>query len=210
MKKKRIIAFSVILIVVAIVSGIVICIIKNDVPNDIGKNNEIPTVTTNGKLQDYIANLTDNYYIKYHGKFKNNSGDLVNAIIEYTKDGEKCAFRSTELDMHLVCDKDKLYSISHRYELIVSMNKQNLDVREYNLASDIGQVFVKSYKENVDKKEFDVEEYLFNGNTLKYYFKDSDIKLIKYNGEDIKIIRVEKQTNSEMLVKPDWYKIKQS
>ena len=55
--------------------------------------------------------------------------------------------------------------------------------------------------------EYDVEEYLFNGKSLKYYFKDSGVKLIRYNGQDIKVIRLEKNTNKEMLIKPEGYKV---
>ena len=209
MSKNKLLIFIVVIISIAIVVGAVVLVTDNDNPHvSDNTNNIIPTVTK-GKLQSYIANLTNNYYIKYHGKFRNNSGELVNAVVEYTKDGQNYGFRSTELDMNIVGDSKKIYSISHKYQLIVSMDNKKLDTREYNLASDIGQAFVKSYIESVGSTQYDVEEYLFIGKTVKYYFKDNDIKLIRYDGQDIQIIRLEKQTNSELLVKPDWYKVQQ-
>lgn len=206
-KKKTLIVIGIVVVIV-LTLVIIILVTNNDNSQMVDNTSDIIPTNTKGKLQSYIDNLTDNYYIKYHGKFKNNSGELVNAVIEYTKDGKNYGFRSTELDMNLVGDNEKIYSISHRYELIVGMDKKNIDIREYNFASDIGQVFIKSYIENMKDKQYEVEEYIFNGKTLKYYFIGEDIKLIRYDGQDIQIIRIEKQSNVELLKKPDWYTIK--
>lgn len=204
-KKRLLVIIGVILVAIAIIVTTILFVINKDKQvideYDVVDNN----IKVTNKLEEYIANLTDNYYIKYSGKFKNNSGELVNAIIEYTKAGDKFAFRSNEINMHLICENETLYSISHSYRLIISMHKKSIDTSEYNLASDIGQMFVKSYKEIIGNTEYDVEEYLYNGNVLKYYFKDNDIKLIRYNGQDIRIVRLEKQTNAELLVKPSGY-----
>ncbi|MBQ8043293.1 MAG: hypothetical protein IJ272_03985 [Clostridia bacterium] len=204
-KKRIVVIISVVLLVIAIIATVVL-IPRND-DEQVGDDNDVinHSVKVTGKLQEYIINLTDNYYIKYSGKFKNNSGELVNAIIEYTKDGDNFAFRSSEINMYLIGERQTLYSISHSYKMILTMPKTSLDTSEYNLASDIGQTFVKSYKENIGSTEYDVEEYLYNGNQLKYYFKENDIKLIRYNSEDIRTIRLEKQTNKELLVKPSGY-----
>ena len=101
----------------------------------------------------------------------------------------------------------KLFSISYRYKMMIQMDRNHFDISEYNLASDINQIFVDSYKEKVNNIEYDVEEYLFKNKVLKYYFKDTVIKLIRYDGQDIKVIRLEKITNKEMLKKPEGYKI---
>jgi len=85
------------------------------------------------------------------------------------------------------------------------MGKQSFDISEYNLVSDINQIYVNTYKEKLNNAEHTVEEYLFNGKVLKYYFKDNDIKLIKYDSQDIKVIRLEKNTNDELFVKPEGY-----
>ncbi len=205
-KKKLIIGMIAVFVMIAITITIVL-IVKNDkqeidvpvIPN--------PNVKVTGNLKEYIGNLTENYYIKYSGKFKDNSGELVDAIVEYTRDGESFALRSSELDIHMICEKEKLYSISYRYKMMIQMGRQSFDISEYNLVSDINQIFVNSYKEKVNNMDYDVEEYLFNGKGLKYYFKDSDIKLIRYDGQDIRVIRLEKTTNNEMLKKPEGYKV---
>ena len=80
-----------------------------------------------------------------------------------------------------------------------------LNLNEYNLVSDIGQVFVKAYDENIGSTKYFVEEYLYNGKALKYYFKQDDIKIIKYNEQEIRVIRVEYKANNELLQKPNGY-----
>ena len=205
-KKKLLIIIISVLVIVAITIAVIL-IIKNSKKTIDNPNLTIPSANVTGNLEKYIENLSDNYYIKYSGKFKNNSGELVNAIVEYTKDGENFALRSSELDMHMICEKDKLYSISYRYKMMVLMGRNLFNISEYNLVSDINQIFVNGYKEKVNNTEYDVEEYKFNGKVLKYYFKDSSIKLIRYDGQDIKVIRLEKNTNQEMLIKPEGYKI---
>lgn len=215
--KKKIILFGVILvIVIAVIIGIVILISNvlkspNDVNNDNHNNNTPNNSVINkeakltGKLADYIKDLTENYSIKYHGKFKNVSGEMVESIVEYTTNGKDYALRTTDLDIDLICRGTTLYSISHRYKMIVEMDKSNVDISEYNLVSDIGQTFVKTYKESINGTEYEVAEYDYNSNPIKYYFKQNDVKLIRYNSEDISIIRVEKKTNNELFVKPEGY-----
>lgn len=206
MDKIRVLVIAGLVLVILVASITVVFLVRNNNEEpDNGDDMINPNVKVTGNLQDYINALTDNYYIKYSGKFRNNSGELVSAVVEYTKDGKNFALRSSELNMHMMCEQEKLYSISYDYKMIITMSKQSFDISEYNLVSDINQIFVKSYKESINSTEYDVEEYLFNGKTLKYYFKDSDIKLIRYDGGDIKIIRLEKKTNSELLVKPDGY-----
>lgn len=206
MNKKKLLIIIIGILVVTAIGITIVLITKNNQPMEepIVIN---PNVKVAGKLKDYIINLSDNYYIKYSGKFKNNSDELVDAIVEYTKDGENFALRSSELDMHMICEKDKLYSISYRYKMMIVMGRRTFDISEYNLVSDINQIYVDSYKEKIKSTEYDVEEYLFNDKVLKYYFKGSDIKLIRYDNQDIKVIRLEKNTNKEMLKKPEGYKI---
>jgi len=203
-KSKVIIGIICVLVVLAITVTVVL--IKKNNNQSIDETVKVnPNVKVTGNLKDYIANLPENYYIKYSGKFKNNSGEFVNAIVEYTKNKENFALRSSELGMHMICEQDKLYSISSRYKIIMLMGKQSFDISEYNLVSDINQIYVNTYKEKLNNAEHTVEEYLFNGKVLKYYFKDNDIKLIKYDSQDIKVIRLEKNTNDELFVKPEGY-----
>lgn len=206
-KKKLLIIISGVILIILIAGVTIWFLTKNKSSEPIGENNiNIDyTVKDPGKLKQYIANLTDNYYIKYSGNFRNNVGEYIKAVIEYTKDGENFAFRSSEINMYLICEKETLYSISHRYKIIIALAKNSIDTSEYNLASDIGQTFINAYKESIGSTEYDVEEYLYSGNPIKYYFKDNDIKLIKYNGQDIRIIRLEKQTNDDLFVKPSDY-----
>ena len=199
---KKILVVAGIVLLLLIVTGAIIITVKylnNGEHED--TNVVVPNIKVTGKLDEYIKNLTDNYYIKYSGKFS----ELVDAIIEYTKDGNNYGLRSSELDMHLICQGSKLYSVSSKYKLIVEMGRDSFKISEYNLASDIGQTFVKSYQENINSTIYDVQEYTYNGKNLKYYFKDSDIKLIRYDGQDIRIIRLENKTNTELLVKPEGY-----
>lgn len=208
-KRKLVSIFVIILVLlIAIVSVVVIVnSMKNNQNNNTGVNNNEAGQNANlsSKMSEYMNSLTDNYYIKYSGSFKNNYGEVVNTVIEYTKAGKNYALKATDLDMHIICENDTLYSISHIYQMIVSMNKESVDIREYNLVSNIGQNFVKEYKEVVNNIEYDVEEYDFKGNIIKYYFYANDIKLIKYNLNEIKIIRVEKNTNNNLFVKPQGY-----
>lgn len=203
-KKKLLIALIIILVItIAIVTVVIVKNINSDEPSN---NNVINhSIKVTGKLQSYIANMGDNYYIKYSGKFRDDTDNLVQSIVEYTKSGEDFALRSTEMNMYLICEKDTISTISHRYKMIVDMPKTSFNISEYNLVSNIGQVYVDTYKEKIENTEYDVEEYLYNGKTLKYYFKEEDIRLIRYDGEDIKIIRLETKANTELLTKPTGY-----
>ena len=205
-KKRMIIVIIGILVLLAIAITVIIVVKykKQPVDEPVVVN---PNIKVTGNLKEFIDNLPQNYYIKYSGKFKNNFGELVDAIVEYTKDGENFALRSSELDMYMICEKENLYSISHRYKMMIRMGRQSFDISEYNLVSDINQIYINGYQEKLNNTEYNVEEYLFNGKVLKYYFKDNDIKLIRYDGQDIKVIRLEKTTNKEMLVKPEGYKV---
>ncbi len=208
MNKKIIIIIGIVLVlIIGAVVGIVVVNKLNSAQVNNGGENDITNQISNdsSKLGTYLSGLTNNYYIKYSGDFKSNSGESINAIVEYTKDGKDFALKSTALDMHLICTEDKLYSISHTYKMIVEMNKESFDISEYNPASNIGQTFIKSYKESLNNTEYDVEEYTYKGNTVKYYFKGTDLRIIRYNSSEILIIRVEKNTNTNLLVKPNGY-----
>lgn len=209
MKKntKMIIIGLAILIIVALVIGIVIkAINRNGKNEDLGNNTIDYAVKDTGNLEEYIKNMGNNYYIKYSGKFKDNNGKYVQTVIEYTKDQDNFALRSSDLNMHIICEKEKLYTISSRYKLIVEIGKDSFNTSEYNLASDIGQVFVKAEREKVSGTEYDVEEYLYNGKSLRYYFKEGNLRFIRYDSQEIRIIRLEKESNKELLTKPSGYK----
>jgi len=211
-KKKLLIIVGVIILIIAIGVTIFFCVKKdnnNNQSNEDMLNNGVPNtgLEVTGKLKEYIINLGDDYYIKYSGKFKNNSGELVQAIVEYTKSGKNFAVRSSELDMHLICIGDNIYTISSRYELIVKMPKEHVDISEYNLVSDLGQAFAYEYKEKINNIEYDVEEYVHNGKTLKYYFNGNDVKIINYDGLETKIIRVENRANTDILTIPTSYEL---
>lgn len=204
-KKKTLIIFITLIFVISAIITTVIVITNGD--DEVVDNNLLDhSVKVTGKLQQYIANMGENYYIKYSGTFKDVTEKQVKGIVEYTKSGESFALRSTELDMYLICEKDTLYSISHRYKLMINMSKESFNINEYNLVSNIGQVFVNTYKEQIDNTEHDVEEYQYNGKQLKYYFKEDNIRLIKYDGQEIRIIRFENKSNLELLTKPTGYK----
>lgn len=194
-------------IVVAIIVMLVVLLVRDSgyVPDN--NKNEVVNSTTKepAKLNEYINSLTDNYYIKYSGKFENNSGELVEATVEFTKDGENFGIESKELDMYVICEGEKLYTISHRYKLLVELAREHFDTAEYNFVSNFGQVFIKSYTEKINNTVYDVEEYLYNGQALKYYFNQSGVKYIKYGEQEIRVIRVEKNTYEELLVKPEGY-----
>lgn len=217
--KKLLIIIAIVLIAVVIVTSVIIIVKKtndekkyndnNDgvVNNGVENSGNTENLRVTGKLAKYIQGLTNNYYIKYSGNFMGDSGKTINTIVEYTKSKEDFAIRVNDLNIHLICEDDKLYSISSQYKMIVQMNKESFDITQYNLASDMGQTFVKSYKEILNNVEYDVEEYTYNGTTIKYYFISNDLKIIRYNLEDIKVIRVEKNTNTTLLKKPEGYSI---
>ena len=206
MSKKKILIFSMlVLIIIALLIGGILILKSLSDNNPQGDVDGTPSIKVTGKLAEYVKYLSDNYYIKYSGKFKNNSGDFVETVVEYTKQGQDYALRSSDIDLHMIYTNKKLYSISNKYKMIVEMQKESFDISEYNLASDIGQVYVKTYEEVVNNTKYEVEEYMYNGKTLKYYFKEKDVKIIKYDGKEIKIIRLENNTNTELLIKPTGY-----
>jgi hypothetical protein len=209
MNKKNIIIITsiiVLIIGIAIIVGITTNKPNDEIPQENGKNNTINSdIKITGKLAEYMKSLSDNYYIKYLGNFKDTNSETVNTIVEYTKDGQSFGLRIDELEVQMIYDGKDLYSISNRYKIIVQMGKESFDIGEYNLVSDIGQTYINSYTEKVKNKKYDVEEYAYNGKTLKYYFIDNDIKLIKYDDRDISVIRVEGKPNSALLTKPEGY-----
>lgn len=210
-KRKIFIVAGAIFIVLLIATIITVLLVKQPKNENENKNNDeynnaiVQNIKVTGKLKQYIEGLTNNYYIKYSGKFKDSSDELVDAIVEYTKQGENYGLRSNELNMQMICQGEKLYSVSKEYKIIIEMGRKSFNISEYNLASDIGQVFVKEYKEKVGSLEYEVEEYLYNGKLLKYYFLGKDLKLIKYDEREIKVIRLETKTNTELLEKPEGY-----
>lgn len=208
-KKIAIIISIIIVVVVAIVSILIIVNRLNSTDIDNDWENEVPGNANSeltGKLAEYIKSLSDNYNIKYSGNFKNDLGQKANTIVEYTKNGENFALRISELDVHLICEGAKLYSISNKYEVVVQMSRASYNISEYNLASNIGQTYVKSYKSKVENEEYDVEEYTYNNEKIKYYFQGKDLKFIRYKSEDIKVVRVEKNVYTTLFNKPEGYK----
>lgn len=212
MKKKKL-YFMLGIIVVVLAIGITLFFVlrkdNNNTANEDVLNNGIPNtgLEVTGKLKEYIANLGDNYYIKYSGVFENNLGEPIQAIVEYTKSGENFAIRSDELDIHLVCIGNSISTISNKYQLVIKMPKDHVDTSKYNFVSDMGQAFAYEYKEKINNVECDVEEYMYNGKQLKYYFNGSEIKLIKYDTQEVKILRVGTSPEKEMLTVPTTYEI---
>lgn len=207
-KKKLIIILIVTIVLIAICIGLVVLFNKGENLNTGVNNNDTPNVQqvqVTGKLKKYIESLGNNYYIKYYGKFKNVKEELQQAVVEYTLKNNDFAMRSQEIDMRIVCTGDVLSTISDRYKIIVDISKNSFDTTEYNLASDFGQTFVKSAKEKLNKIEYDVEEYKYYDNNIKYYFLEDNLKFIMYNEEQIKILRLEYKTNSEMFTIPGNY-----
>lgn len=205
---KRIWIVLIICCVVMIIIGTLVALLVRDsgyVPDN--NENEIVSNTNEetDKLNEYISSLRDNYYIKYSGKFENNSGELVDATVEFTKAGENFGMESKELDMYIICEGERLYTISHRYKILLELSREHLDISEYNFVSNFGQIFIKSYTEKINNTVYDVEEYLHNGKALKYYFNQAGIKYIKYGEQEITVLRVEKNTYEELLIKPDGY-----
>lgn len=204
--KKTILIIGIILVAIVITLVILAIVLKPDTSQE-ENNNPVQYIPEGeSKLEKYINSLTNNYYIKYSGKFKNNYGEFVNAIVEYTKSDKNFGLRSTELHMHIICESERLYTISSRYKLIIEMGKDSIKTNEYNLVSNFGQEYVNMYQETVKSKKYDVEEYRHNGKILKYYFSGDDVKYIQYDNQEIRVIRVEKKTNTEILVKPTGYK----
>lgn len=208
MNKKRLIIIVTILLVAIIIGVVVYFVTKgNDTNINNPSNEEKPQLQVTGKLLNYLGSLTDNYYIKYSGKFVDDLGGYKEATVEFTKSKEKFAVKSAELNMNIVYDGEKINGISSRYNRVVQMSKSSFNLNKYHLAADIGQTYIKSYEEKLDGMNYDVEEYSYYQDSLKYYFKDDVLKIIKYNDMTIKVIRMEKITEQSMLKIPDNYEI---
>ena len=158
-----------------------------------------------GKLKTYIEMLGDNYYIRYSGNFYDQTDTLVKAIIDYTKKGSDFAIKSTELNVRVVYNKQVAYTMSDRYKLIATVPVSSIDIKDYNLASDIGQEFVKQNRETINGQTYDIEEYVYNNNVLKYYFDKSELKIIKFNDNEIRIMRYQKKVNNDLFEIPNDY-----
>lgn len=207
MKKNKIMKIIIIILIIIILGGGVFFVVKNLPDDNVDIYKEENETKITGLLKDYINSLNDNYYIKYSGKFHDNNSKLVQAVIEYTKEGEDFGIKSIELDMHLIGDNKKMYTISDKYKLMVELPIDTLNINEYNIISDFGQEYVKTYEEKLNKIKYTVEEYLYNGKQVKYYFKDKELKVITYDGQEISVIRVELKAKIELLEKPDGYTI---
>jgi len=207
MKKNKIMKIIIISLIVIILSVAIFFVVRNLPSENVDIYKEKGEIKITGLLKEYMTSLKDNYYIKYSGKFHDNNSKLVQAVIEYTKEGKNFAIKSIELDMHLIGDDSKIYTISDKYKLMVELPKDTLNINEYNFISDFGQEYVKTYEEKLNKVKYTVEEYMYNGKQVKYYFKDNEVKVITYDGQEINVIRVELNAKTELLEKPKGYTI---
>ena len=205
MKKKIIICLA-ILILVIIVLLLVFLLPKGNIGQE-GKTNNETSINVTGKLEQMIKKLNNNYTIKYSGDFLNEDNKVINAIVEFTRFNENFAIKSDSLGLHFVCENGKLKSVSTRYKMIVVMPESAINTELYNPLDDFGQTFNKSYVEQIDDKEYEIEEYTYNNTTYKYYFLNDEIKIIKYNDLTIKVIRIQYGVNRELFNLPTNYKI---
>ena len=87
------------------------------------------------------------------------------------------------------------------------MPKSAINITMYNPVDDFGQKYVKSYKESIDGKEYDVEEYSYGDSVIKYYFLNDAIKIVNFNGNVIKVISIENEVNKDLFNEPTGYKV---
>ena len=208
MKRKGVIIAIIVVLIVAVGVGIAIFLVnKNNNTDEPTKTNNYGKITNiEGKIKEYLSGLGNNYAIKYSGKFEDNSGERITALVEYTKDMDNYAIKSNELDLYIVYEEGKARSISNRYKMVAKIPASGIDITKYNYVSDFGQEYVRTYDEEIEDKYYQVEEYKKDEDVIKYYFLDSEIKIIKYNDETIRVIRVEKKTNRELFEVPNGYK----
>ena len=207
---KKVLIILIVLVIVIIGTIITMLLVnKDDINNEfINPYGETQAdIRVTGRLKTLLEGLGNNYQIKYSGKFKNETGEEVQAIVEYTRRESDHALKANELEMHLVKEGDILNSVSKRYQMIVKMRPTSFDISTYNLISDMGQTYIKSSKKKLDGKNYDVEEYKLNENSIEYYFLDGQIKRIMYNDKEIKVLRVEKNVNTLLFDLPRDYSI---
>ena len=206
LSKKRVLIIIVSIILIGVVSAVIFLIPKGN-NYEVEIQNKKANVKVTGKLEKVLNNLNDNYTIKFSGIFLNEQEEVVNSIVEFTKYKDNFAIKSDELGIYFVCENDKVKSISTRYKMIAIMPKSAIDVTMYNPVQDFGQRFNKESKDNIDGKEYEVEEYIYNDIVIKYYFFNDDIKIIKYNERVIKVIRIENVVNKDLFNVPTSYKV---
>ena len=135
-KKRLLIILSVILVIVAAVTTVVLIAINNGEQVD---NNDVidHSVKVTGKLQEYITNLTDNYYIKegeIMTKELEKAQDEILNQLEIMKKGE---FTDSEFESSIksICDSLNTYYDSQGALdtwYVVKINNQNLYSPEFS------------------------------------------------------------------------------
>lgn len=205
---KKIILIAGIILFIALISVGIFIVVKNkkDKENEIGSISfPFPQEYEETKLSEYIQKLGDNYSIKYSGTFKNNEGKDIKTVIEYTKDKENFAIKSSDLDLHVVCADGVVNSVSNRWKAIIEMPERSFDSYRYNLILNAGQTYLRHFATKENKITYYVEEYKYKEDVVQYYFLEDTVKFVKVNDNKIDIIRVENVTNKDLFTLPKGY-----
>ena len=190
-KKKKIILISIIsVIIVLIILGIAVIVIGNNKKEDTSKViNLYNTLKGKEEYSFFMKSNEDNeiYYAKKDGRAyirTNYKGNIIENII---KDG----------NTYLLNKEDKCYYTYRNNE--IDLNKIELNLKELD-----GVENTKG-KEKIDGKNYEYEEYKkvipltmldttdnFEGYSMRFYFKEQDLKYIKTFKDDKKeLLKIE-------------------
>ncbi len=213
-KNKKRIKLAIYLLVIAVLLLItaVAIIARINKPQVIVDSTEVNLKHVNGRLKEYITGLGDSYYIRYLGEFGKDkwNEDVMEATVEYTKEGTSEALYSKELKRHVVTKGDDVYAILKSFQLVVEAKKPiDFDATEYNLVSDFGQNYVADVKVKENDVEYVYQEYTFGETKIRYYFVDKELRHIKIvEGETerkINVIVDRKTVKKELFNIPENY-----
>lgn len=195
-KNKKRISLALYLLLIAILLLIIVIAVMARVnkPEVIIDGTEVNLKHVNGKLSEYIKGLGNAYTIRYLGEFGSNNWnkDIKQATVEYTKEGVNEALYSKEISRYVVTKGDTVYSILHKFQLVVEAKKPvDFETKGYNLLSDFGQRYVADVKVKESGVEYIYQEYIYEDAKIRYYFVDDELRYIKVvDGENERKINV--------------------
>lgn len=133
------------------------------------------------------------YTLKFTLKTINKAtGESTTSPVTMVVDGDK-AFVSatmsqdgTSLEVNYICDGNKSYFTIPAIRAYTQADSSFIDdiIPDLTESAQNDAAFVKNYNAKVDGYNYYCEEYLFNGETVRYYYLNGDINRIETNNAD--------------------------
>lgn len=192
-----------ILLVCTLVFTITGCGKKEENTNNGGTS----TVETNGKSKTYntFNKIKKDFVISMEGKADFGEGEEEMSLTMAVKGQNICMDIEADGERATIIYKDNItYVISHEEKMYMAMegkDEDSFDMDDMPIFSEeeLKELETADYttgKETIDGKEYDYEEYKYEGDgtTERYYFSGNDLKYIKSTSEDgeVELMKVNK------------------